>query len=384
MIAAVRNTTEPSPQSLVDALSVAVGRAVLLDDPALVPLAYSRQWEFDTVRSESILGRGPSAAVRDALLRQGIGNARDLVRTSPDPALEMEARVCMPVRDGDVVLGYLWLLDPDQDLGASELDRVRQAAGELASALDTSRSRQVADEAHLVDSLRSPDPAVRDAAATEVRERALLPDEGLVLCLLTSRGPAADPVEAARSAVRRLSLGDAIAGTQPVGAVVIASLRDPVLRTLGEAGIGSWLRAVSGADIAVGQSAAVRLTELGEAFRQSSLALRVAVSRSDDRAVAAWPELGADRLIAQLPEAALADVPEGLAHLLGKEPGLVATLTAFLEAGGEIKSTAAALSLHRSGLYYRLRRIEELSGLDLGKGDDRLLAHLAIRAEQMR
>jgi hypothetical protein len=69
----------------------------------------------------------------------------------------------------------------------------------------------------------------------------------------------------------------------------------------------------------------------------------------------------------------------GLLHLLRDEPGLAETLAAFLDAAGDVKSAAAALSLHRSGLYYRLQRIEELTGLDLSRGDDRLLAHLAIR-----
>jgi DNA-binding PucR family transcriptional regulator len=164
---------------------------------------------------------------------------------------------------------------------------------------------------------------------------------------------------------------------------LVASLGDPVLRTLGESEVGAWLREVSGADVAVGESAATTLKALDDAYRQAALALRVARARKREAPVAAWPELGADRLVAQLPAGALGDLPEGLAHLLREEPGLVETLSAFLEAGGEIKATAAALSLHRSGLYYRLRRIEELSGLDLSRGDDRLLAHLAIRTEQM-
>lgn len=111
------------------------------------------------------------------------------------------------------------------------------------------------------------------------------------------------------------------------------------------------------------------------------MALRVARSRTP--AVAAWSALGADRLVAQLPAAAMADVPAPLADLVRGDPALVETLAAFLDAGGDVKATAAALSLHRSGLYYRLQRVEELTGLDLSRGDDRLLAHLAIRARRM-
>ena len=372
---------EPSLQSLVDALSVAVGRPVILDDPGLVPLAFSRQWEVDAVRSESILGRGASNAVREALLGQGIAQADDVVHTSPDPDLSMEARVCMPVRDADALLGYIWLLDPEDDLGDAELGLVRRAAGEVAAALATSHRREIRDDAPLLAALTSSNPAVREAAAAEARQKGLRAEEGLILCLVAASAANGDPAEATRAAVRRLSVGDAIAATMPAGAALLASLGDPVLRTLGESEVAAWLGSIGEGGLVVGQSAAAALGDLDEAHRQASLALRAARARPSG--VAAWPSLGADRLVAQLPAAAARDLPEGLADLLRNEPGLAATLAAFLEAGGEIKATAAALSLHRSGLYYRLRRIEELSGLDLSKGDDRLLAHLAIRAGQM-
>jgi hypothetical protein len=375
--------TEPSVQSLVDALSVALGRPVLLDDATLAPLAYSRQWEVDAVRSESILGRGASAKVREALLAQAIASARDVVHTVPDPELGMEGRVCMPVRDRDQVLGYIWLLDPEEDMEEAELEKVRRTAAAIAAALAGSSRRTVADEAALLEALCSSDPEVRGGAAGEARRRGLLPDERLVLCLLAPLSEDADPAEAARAAARRLSVGQAIAATDPVGAALVASLGDPVLRTLAESEVGVWLREVGGADVAVGESAPAALQGLDEAHRQAGLALRAARARRRKAAVTAWTELGADRLVAQLPPAALKDLPEGLVHLLREEPELVETLAVFLEAGGEIKATAAALSLHRSGLYYRLRRIEELSGLDLSSGDDRLLAHLAIRTEQM-
>ena len=35
--------------------------------------------------------------------------------------------------------------------------------------------------------------------------------------------------------------------------------------------------------------------------------------------------------------------------------------------------------MHRATLYRRLERVEEITGLDLENGDDRLLAHLGLR-----
>jgi DNA-binding PucR family transcriptional regulator len=59
---------------------------------------------------------------------------------------------------------------------------------------------------------------------------------------------------------------------------------------------------------------------------------------------------------------------------------LVNTLAEYLDHGGSYDLTAAALVIHRSTLRYRLRRIRELSGLDLGEVESRLNLHVATRA----
>jgi hypothetical protein len=376
-----RPVADPSAQALVDALSVSLRRSVLLDDAALVPLAYSRQWDVDDVRSTSILSRGPTTEVRAALYGQGIAKASDLVHTAADPALGMEGRVCMPVRDGDQVLGYIWLLDPEEDLGEEELERVRRLAHELGPLLATSTRRQIPDDAELLEMLRSPSLAERERAAEEARARHLLPSAPVVLCLVAASEPGADALGSVRQAARRLSVGHAVAAGVTEGAALIVSLGDPVMRAMPGEEVATWLLTVGEEGLAVGQSAPASLGALDGASRQAELALRIARTRHPR--VAAWDALGADRLIAQIPPGARRDVPEPLAHLIGEEPMLTETLAAFLDAGGDVKATAAALSLHRSGLYYRLRRIEDLSGLDLDRGDDRLLAHLAIRAERL-
>jgi DNA-binding PucR family transcriptional regulator len=49
-----------------------------------------------------------------------------------------------------------------------------------------------------------------------------------------------------------------------------------------------------------------------------------------------------------------------------------------------VKSTAAELWLHRTSLYYRLRRVEEVAGVDLSAGEDRLLCHVALRLARLQ
>lgn len=379
----MKGEAEQSVQALVDALSVTLRRPVLLDDPSLVPLAHSRQWgEIDGVRSVSILRRGVPAAVREALMAQGIAGTSEIVRTAADPALGMDERVCVPVRATGRLLGYLWLLDPERTLGDEDLDRARAAARRAALVLSDVREQSARDERVLLGRLVSPAQATRDAAVAEVQERGVVVDTSVVLCIVVATSEDVEPTAVALRAVRRLSVNCAIAGSFVGGAALLASLDDPVVRTMQPDQLAEWLYSVAPAGVAVGQSGPVGLAQLPDAVRHARIAVRVAQARPQASRFAAWMSLGADRLLAQLPSGWRDDLPVALVRLVDERGDLAATLAAFLETGGDVKATAEASALHRSGVYYRLRRVEELTGLDLASGEDRLLAHLAIRAER--
>jgi DNA-binding PucR family transcriptional regulator len=61
-----------------------------------------------------------------------------------------------------------------------------------------------------------------------------------------------------------------------------------------------------------------------------------------------------------------------------KNTELVPTLDAFLRANNATE-VAARLNLHRNTLLYRLRRIREITNLDLDDPETRLALHLALR-----
>jgi DNA-binding PucR family transcriptional regulator len=68
------------------------------------------------------------------------------------------------------------------------------------------------------------------------------------------------------------------------------------------------------------------------------------------------------------------------------EPGhreMARTAEAFLDCAGQAGRTAARLGIHRQTLYYRLSRVEQLTGLDLDDGEDRLLLHMALKAARL-
>ncbi|MFF0494095.1 PucR family transcriptional regulator ligand-binding domain-containing protein [Nocardia sp. NPDC004068] len=60
--------------------------------------------------------------------------------------------------------------------------------------------------------------------------------------------------------------------------------------------------------------------------------------------------------------------------------GLLRTLEVFLDCAGSWRTAADRMHLHLNTIRYRIGRVEELTGRDLGRLDDRLDLYLAVRA----
>jgi len=73
-------------------------------------------------------------------------------------------------------------------------------------------------------------------------------------------------------------------------------------------------------------------------------------------------------------------VPQRLQDFLAdpQYADLVSTLRVFLDRAGNIQTVAAELFVHRASVYHRLKRIEEILGVDLSDGHDRLETHLGM------
>ncbi|MEV7542154.1 helix-turn-helix domain-containing protein, partial [Streptomyces sp. NPDC089915] len=77
------------------------------------------------------------------------------------------------------------------------------------------------------------------------------------------------------------------------------------------------------------------------------------------------------------------DDPATRALLSPAHRELARTAEVFLDCAGQAGRAAAALGVHRQTLYYRLGRVEQLTGLDLDTGEDRLLLHMALKAARL-
>jgi sugar diacid utilization regulator len=126
---------------------------------------------------------------------------------------------------------------------------------------------------------------------------------------------------------------------------------------------------------------------LDRAGNEALLAANVATG-DPERPVLAFEETGAYRLL--LP--AMSEDPAELQRFYAEtvEPlvvydeqyatDLVQTVEAFLDADGNVAGTAARLFTHRHTIRYRLERVRELSGLDVGSTDGREKLSLGLKA----
>ncbi|MCX6466323.1 MAG: helix-turn-helix domain-containing protein, partial [Pseudonocardiales bacterium] len=140
------------------------------------------------------------------------------------------------------------------------------------------------------------------------------------------------------------------------------------------------------ARVAVGVGAGVEPAAAWQSARQAEVALRAA--RRDPGGVALWERLGELAVLLCLPDDLPPDDPaaRALRALAAHDPGgrLRETLAVYLDEAGSAPRTAKALTLHRTSLYHRLRRIEEITGMDLSDGRDRLVLHLGLRLASVR
>jgi DNA-binding PucR family transcriptional regulator len=167
------------------------------------------------------------------------------------------------------------------------------------------------------------------------------------------------------------------------GAVIVLSAADvsweafrvAVLTELGggrcRVGVGGWCE---------------RPSDFPRSYREAQLALKMQrAARGDDRATC-YQDLGVYRILSEVEDPAAVErfVRQWLGSLLDydarKRSELVSTLSQYLECGGGYDATAAALSVHRSTLKYRLQRIREISGHDLADPDTDFNLQLATRA----
>ena len=375
-------------QGIVDAVAHRVGRAALIEDSHQQVVVYSSHAEpMDEVRRSSILSRHTTPEVIAFFRAAGVHRSRTPMRTPAAEGLGLLPRVCVPIRHRDLTLGFLWFIDADGTMSDQDIAAATDAAGEASRVLH--RDGLLADlasqrEAEAVRSLLSDVAETRERAAKELLEEGLLAEDGPVVVLAAvPTGDDAAALEQALVLTRRWFGARAALHLvrRDHGVLLIGGRRSPgpVARHLA----GSFSRRTV---VGLGGSYP-RLADAAASYHEAVRAARVAARLPHIGDVASWDELGVYRALSLLDEQGLdaRRLHPGLLRLLRTDGGqvLVETLETYLDLAGNAHATAERLQLHRTTLYYRLQRVEQLAGTNLKDGTERLCLHLALKLARL-
>ncbi|MFI7446323.1 PucR family transcriptional regulator [Nonomuraea sp. NPDC049714] len=401
---------EPGEEPHGDLFSLANALCALLDAPVTIEdrssrvLAYSgRQDEADAGRIETVLGRQVPERYQRMLDERGL--LKELYQSREPVYMELPGdltnRTAIVVRSGDEILGSIWAA-VHEPLTEQRHRALADAAKVVA--LRLLRERAGADtQRRLRADLLSTVLAGGSGAAEAAGRLGVATQRLCVLAAQLTDTPEADP---ARGESDRQRFCDALAlhvatihpkaAAALVGSVAYAVL--PITSGDGDGGADEEARAVRiaqdflarvgprhPANIGVGRLAA-SLGQVARSRADADRALRVLRARGTSGEAAGYTTVHFESLLLQVADVASAEeqTPTGpyqrlLAHDQEHGSELVATLRAYLDAFGDVNLASARVHVHANTFRYRLKRLVEISGLDLADPDARLTVTLQMR-----
>ncbi|MEV0390973.1 helix-turn-helix domain-containing protein [Nonomuraea sp. NPDC050643] len=401
---------EPGQEPQGDLFSLANAVCALLDAPVTIEdrssrvLAFSgRQDEADPGRVETVLGRQVPERYLRMLDERGFFKQLYQSREPVYMKLEDEGvinRVAVAVRSGDEILGSIWVavrepLSEQRQRALADAAKIvaLQLLRERAGADTQRRLRADLLSTVLAGGADAPEAAGRLGIATTR------------LCVLAAQlgsdGTAALAADPARGESDRQRFCDAlalhVAAIHPkAAAALIGSIAYAVLplHSVGDEEARavrvaeSFLARVGprhAANIGVGRLAA-NLSQVARSRADADRALRVLRARDTIGQAADYPAVHFESLLLQVADVAAAEeqTPTGpyqrlLDHDAEHGTELAATLRAYLDAFGDVNAAAARVHVHANTFRYRLKRLVEISGLDLSDADARLTVMLQMR-----
>ncbi|MEU8273753.1 PucR family transcriptional regulator [Microbispora bryophytorum] len=389
--------------ALADSLADAVGGAVTIEDPLSRVLAYSRsQQAGDPARLETILVRQVPERLRETFRARGVfarlAATDEPVFVEPDPSHGMTGRMAVAVRAGRELLGSVWVTC------GSPLTGTRHTAlanGARTVALHLLRSRASADLERQVES----DLVVRllegtADAATVVSRLGLAEARMRVVAVRTHTSE--EPHAMLLLAFERATTG--FGWSRPGRSTLLGDTLYTILPDAGAAAAREWVAALGAGlpprvRVAAGIGAAAQTAELPASRREAEECLALhetsnaVPAHETSHAVPAggppaYDESWDDILLHRLRAAARAGrVPaRGPVSALRRHDALhdthyVATLRAWLEAQGDLAAAAERLGVHANTVRNRLRRMSEVTPLDLDDPRKRLAMLITLAAE---
>jgi DNA-binding PucR family transcriptional regulator len=131
------------------------------------------------------------------------------------------------------------------------------------------------------------------------------------------------------------------------------------------------------------------LVDLRQSYYEALYAIRIRKLKGNRAVIASFDDLGSYGLLLGLQDTLSLEVFYD--SVLGKlheydeqnSSDLVKSLACFLEANGHWGEASERLYVHRHTLRYRMKRVEEITGRDLGSSQDRMEFWLALKAKEL-
>jgi purine catabolism regulator len=416
--------SERGLEALAGAISTTIGAAVAVFDPRGEPLV---QRTFRrTLTAETVAALG--AAVRDRARRR---DARAFMPSGEDgPAslalpIASDGAVGRPEKGEAARIPEAWLVVVKDTGPLSDFDRLALHQAVTLVALELLRARVAGDtERRLAGDVLA---AVVQGELTGTELTRRLEPFGLserVAALVVERAnggrgsPA--PVEAALTgALRDEAVPGLVASVGALTCALVPGMAEEELMSLAQGVLarvsseGSALnvgigRAVAGGDArrsfhearcalealafevaAHAESNGAGTTAGSRGGREASKARGSADSAGGARRIATYKDLGSFQLLLSLQDdealrlfcdSILGPIEASEGHYGGE---LMRSLEAFIEENGQWEKAARRLYCHRHTLRYRIRRVEELTGRNLGSARDRIEFWLALRGREL-
>ena len=375
--------------ALADSLADAIGCAVTIEDRQWRVLAYSRQQQHaDAARAETILARRAPEALRTLFAGRGVVRhlAESDVPLFVAPAAEhgVSGRMVVAARTGRELLGSVWVAC-EAELHGTQLRAL--ADGARMVALHLLRSRASADLERQVESDLVIGLLGGTVDAPTVASKLALPPSGLRVIALRARAGEE------RHAALLLAFEHATMGfgwSRPGRSTLSGTTVYTVLPGEPAAVARRWvadLRAALPGTVHAGISGTATILELPAARDEADECLALHELQPGISEAPAYDESWDDILLQRLRIAGgvgrapqRGPVAELRRHDREHATHYVDTLRAWLAGQGDLHQAGALLGVHENTVRYRLRKMADVTDLDLGDARKRLAMTVELAA----
>lgn len=383
--------------ALANAVAAMVGGPSTIEDPQSRVLAYSSLDEpVDEPRRQTILGRQVPESWLKRLHEAGVfrklWSSDDVVRIDL-PDKDLRPRLAIAIRAGGEILGSIWVQEGDRKLGPDAEIALREASGIAALHLIRHRASEDLDRQKRGELVRS---LLEGGGTSDVAASRLGIEPKSQFTVLAFELGATDEADVA---VQRERVLDLVAlYCEGLHRRVSCVALDRTIYALLPSPAGITRARLSGVASEIIQRAEGSLRATLRAGIGSTVSHLREMPRSRWEADQALRTLNGNQVVADINDVRPHTILVELQDLSGERPHLksgklqvlvehdekrgtsyIETLRAYLDNFGDIAAASDDINVHPNTFRYRIRRLLELSGINLGDPTERLVTELQLR-----